>query len=603
MRVRRGQRVGDLLAELYDLRVGDLSAGIAGVLLAGILVLAGALGWIYFQPKPAAPVVRSTLTLPGESIAIHSFAISPNGHYVAIAAQMNGRRQLWLRALDTVELQPLPGTEEGIYPFWSPDSRFIGFFSDGKLRKIAAGGGPAQAICDAPFGRGGSWNRNGVIVFSPSAGQHYQLQRVAASGGAPVNITNTSDGGIKHPLFLPDGRHFLFTADSSTAERSGIFVGSLDSTASRRILPDISGMAFAAGMLLFVRENNLVAQPLDTASGQPTGGLIPVAAGVAKTSNLDYAPVTASDTGLLLYQTGGAFRDNQFLWVDRTGKTLEAVGPSGRVNNPTLSRDDKRLLFTGTMAGPIDTWVRDLARGTEQRLITSPPFENAMARWSPGGDSVVFSSDRLGVMNLFLKNLSDGQEQLLVANNSYKAATQWSRDGRFIVYTQVESQTNRDIWVLPIEGSKPGQPVAFLHTNASEFLGQLSPDSKWMAYTSDESGRREVYVRAFPSGQNLTSISLAGGEAPRWSADGRELFFVATDGRMDAVPVKSAGSMFEPGTPVPLFNANLIRSPNEPLIDYDVSSDGKRFLITTAAQGPASATLNLISNWTAALNR
>jgi eukaryotic-like serine/threonine-protein kinase len=190
-----------------------------------------------------------------------------------------------------------------------------------------------------------------------------------------------------------------------------------------------------------------------------------------------------------------------------------------------------------------------------------------------------------------------------VANGFYKAVTQWSRDGRFIVYTQVESQTNRDIWVLPIDGSKPGQPVAFLHTNANEFLGQLSPNSKWMAYTSDESGRREVYVRAFPSGQNLTSISLAGGEAPRWRVDGRELFFVAADGRMNAVPVNSAGSKFESGTPVPLFIANLVRSPNEPIIDYDVSSDGKRFLITTAAQGPTSATLNLISNWTAALNR
>jgi len=609
----RWQSAGDVCRELRwasqaaslspVARPHGLSAWIAGILLAGILVLAAALGWIYFQPKPAAPVVRSTLTLPGESVVIHSFALSPNGRYVAIAAQMNGRRQLWLRALDAIEFQPLPGTEEGIYPFWSPDSRFIGFFSDGKLRKIAAGGGPAQAICDAPFGRGGTWNRDDVIVFSPSAGAKYQLQRVAASGGAPVNITNTSDGGFKHPVFLPDGRHFLFTVGASTSERSGIFVGSLDSSERRKVLPEISGLALAAGMLLFVREDILVAQSLDTASGQPTGGALPVAAGVAKTSNLDYAPVTASDTGLLLYQTGGDIRGNQFLWVDRTGKTLETVGRAGQVNNPAVSRDEKRLLFTRPTAGAIDTWLRDLARGTEQRFITSPPFENAMARWSPGGDSVVFASDRLGTMNLFLKNLSDGQEQPLVTNNFYKAATQWSRDGRFIVYTQVESQTNRDIWVLPIEGAKPGQPIAFLHTSANEFLGQLSPDSKWMAYTSDESGRREVYVRAFPSGQNLTSISRAGGEAPRWSADGRELFFVAADGRMNAVPVKPAGSTFEPGTPVPLFNANLVRSPNEPLIDYDVSSDGKRFLITTAAPGSTSATLNLISNWTAALNR
>ena len=578
-----------------------LSGWVAWTLVAGIVVLGAVLGRIYLQPKPAAAVLRSTLTLPGESVLIHSFALSPDGRYVAIAAQMTGRRQIWVRALDATEFQPLPGTEEGIYPFWSPDSRFIGFFSDGKLRRIAAGGGPAQAICDAPFGRGGTWNREGVIVFSPSAGPEFQLQRVAAAGGAPVNITHTSDGGLKHPFFFPDGRHFFFTAIAATTERSGIFLGTLDSNESHRLLSDRSGAVFAAGMLLFVRDNNLFAQPVDMPSGQPTGGVIPVAGGVVKTSNIDYAPVTASDTGLLLYQTGGDSRGSQFLWVDRTGKTLEAVGQPGLVNNPELSRDEKRLLFTRPTIGSIDVWMRDLARGTEQRFITSPPFEDGMARWSPTGDSAVFASDRLGHNDLYLKR-SDGQEQSLVVNNFYKMATQWSDDGRFIVYTQVEPQTKRDIWVLPVQGSAAGQPFAFLHTAANEFLGQLSPDSKWIAYTSDESGRREVYVRAFPSGQNPTSISPAGGEAPRWRADGRELFFVAADGRITAVPVKSAGSALELGTPIALFQANLVRSPNEPLIDYDVSSDGKRFLLTTPAAGPTSATLNLISNWTATLN-
>jgi eukaryotic-like serine/threonine-protein kinase len=585
-------------------RVHGRAAWIPGILLAGIVALAAALGWMYFRPTPAPQVVRSTLTIPGGSVLIHSFALSPDARYVAIAAQMNGRRQLWLRALDAIELQPLPGTEEGIYPFWSPDSRFIGFFSDGKLKKVASGGGPAQAICDAPFGRGGTWNRNDVIVFSPSAATHYALQRVAAAGGVPVDVTDARDGGLKHPLFLPDGRHFLFMAGRSVAERSGVFISSLDSKENRRILPDTSSAVLAAGMLLFIRENTLVAQHFDIASGRLTGGVIPIAGGVTKTSNLNYAPISASDTGLLLYQTGGDSRGNQFLWVDRTGKTLGAVGPPGPVNNPTLSRDEKRLLFTRPTADTIATWVRDLARGTEQLLIALSPFENAIAHWSPDGEHVVFASDRLGGRNqLFVKNLRDGQEEAPVANNLYQMPTQWSRDGRFIVYTQIHPQTNRDIWVLPMEGSKAGQPFAFLQTKANEFLGQLSPDSKWMAYTSDESGRREVYVRAFPSGQSVTSISLAGGEAPRWRADGRELFFVAADGWMNAIPAKSAGPSFEAGTPAPLFNANLVRAPNEPLLDYDVSSDGKRFLITTTAPGSTAATLNLISNWTAVLNR
>ena len=578
-----------------------LSAWVAWILAAGIAVLGAALGRNYLQPKPAAVVLRSTLTLPGESVLIHSFALSPDGRSVAIAAQMNGRRQIWVRALDGSEFQPLPGTDEGIYPFWSPDSRFIGFFSDGQLKRVAAGGGPAQTICDAPFGRGGTWNRDGVIVFSPSAGMEFQLQRVAAAGGAPVNITHTSDGGLKHPFFFPDGRHYAFTAIAATEERSGVFLGSLDSHESHRILSDRTGAVLAAGMLLFVRDNNLFAQAVDTASGQPTGGAIPVAGGVAKTSNIDYAPVTASDTGLLLYQTGGDSRGSQFLWADRTGRTLETLGQPGLVNNPELSLDERRLLFTRPTIGSIDVWMRDLARGTEQRFITSPPFEDGMARWSPAGDAVAFSSDRLGHNDLYLKR-SDGQEQSLVVNNFYKMATQWSYDGRFLVYTQVEPQTKRDIWVLPIQGATAGQPFAFLHTAANEFLGQLSPDSKWMAYTSDESGRREVYVRAFPSGQNPTSISPAGGAAPRWRADGRELFFVAADGRINAVPVKSAGSALELGTPIALFQGNLVRSPNEPLIDYDVSSDGKRFLLTTPAAAPTSATLNLIANWTATLN-
>ncbi len=312
----------------------------AGWIAAGILLLAGTSAWFYFRTSPQPQVLRSTLTLPGNSATLHSFAISPDGRNLAIAAQVNGKRQLWLRPLDSLEARPLPSTEDAIYPFWSPDSRFIGFFAEGKLKTIALAGGPAQSLCDAPNGRGGTWNREGVIVFSPEASNSHRLQRISATGGIPADVTDR-EGGNKHPVFLPDGRHFLFVFFGTSKEQSGIYLGSLennlgnlDSNQSRRILPDISGVALASGMLLYVRDNTLVAQPLDTVTGQPKGGPIPVAAGVSKTSNVDYAPVTASETGLLVYRT-------------RRGTWREPVRPGrsrGELSEPSAPLAESTIL-------------------------------------------------------------------------------------------------------------------------------------------------------------------------------------------------------------------------------------------------------------------
>lgn len=330
---------------------------------AVILAIAALLAWFYLPSKPPAQVVRSTLALPANS-NLHSFALSPDGRYLAISAQVNGKRQLWLRALNASDLQPMPSTDEAIYPFWSPDSLFIGFFADGKLKKIAVAGGPAQSLCDVPYGRGGTWNRDGVIVFSPDGAYNHMLQRVPDTGGVPTDITKI-EGGYKHPVFLADGRRFLYMFAVQSRERTGIYLGSLDGKENRRILPDQSGPAFASGFAFFVRDNTLVAQAIDGSSGQPKGGAISLAAGVSKTQNIDYAPVTVSETGLLLYQTGGELAGSQLAWVDRSGKVLGNVGAPGRVTNPALSPNEKSLTYTRPTALSVDTWLRDLARGSE----------------------------------------------------------------------------------------------------------------------------------------------------------------------------------------------------------------------------------------------
>jgi serine/threonine protein kinase len=576
--------------------------GVAGWIAAAVVLLGSA--WLYFRAPATPQVLRSTVSLPGNSVSLHSFAISPNGRYLAFAAQVGGKRQLWLRALDAFDAQPMPSTDEAIYPFWSPDSRSIGFFAQGKLKTIAINGGTAQTLCEAPFGRGGTWNRDDVIVFSPVSASDRKLQRISANGGVATDVSATEEAS-KHPVFLPDGRHFLYLTASTSVEQSGIYLGSLDGGEDRRILPDLSGIVFASGRLFFIRDNALVAQALDTKTWEPKGGAIPLAAGVSKTSNLDYAPVTASETGLLIYQTGGELAANQFTWVDRKGKVLGTEGAPGRINNPSLSPDEKWLAYTRPSATSVDLWLRNLARGTEQRLAAAPNYINGMGFWAPTGDRLVFQSDRNGIEDLFQKTADGSKEELLLPNKYSKIPSQWSRDGRFIVYTQKDPKTKRDVWVLPMDGTKPGEPYVFLHSDYNEYLAQLSRDSHWMAYSSDESGRPEVYVKQFQAGSGQLSISLDGGERPHWREDGKELFFVAADGKMMAVAIKlGADGSLQPGQPEPLFDANLVRPPNEPLLDYDVYHDGQKFLLTTTAVGSGSApVLSLVTNWLAALNK
>ena len=590
-------------------RLGWVAWAVAALFLLTTL----GVSFVHFrETPPQEQTLRSAIALP-ENSTVHSLAISPDGRTLVIAVAVNGKRQLWLRPMDALQAQPMPSTEDATYPFWSPDSRFIGFFAQGKLKKVAASGGPAQSLCDAPEGRGGSWNRDDVIVFSPGF-FGISIQRVAAAGGVPVDVTKTK-GTLTDPVFLPDGRHFLYVRAIGTAQQNGIYVALLDGKEARRVLADVSSVVFAppahggrAGHILFVRENTLMAAAFDATSAQVSGDVFPVAEGVSLTNVVDL-PVTVSEGGVLLYETGGANGGtNQIGWYDRSGKPLGPVGAPGAVLSPAISSDEKSVVFSRIAGAESDLWVRDLSRGTETRF-TSNASRNLAPVWSPKGDSIVFASNRKGAFNLYQKAASgSGQDELLLPSSLSDGPYQWSRDGRFIVYVEVDPKTKYDLWVLPVEGAAAERkPIPFLKTEFNELFGQLSPDSHWMAFTSDRSGRREVYVRPFPPGEGEWTISIAGGEEPRWRGDGKELFFEAADGKMMAVPVKAiAGTKpsFEAATPVALFDAHMVHSPTNNLIQYDVTTDGKRFLITTASgPGGASPPLTVVTNWNAGLKK
>jgi eukaryotic-like serine/threonine-protein kinase len=593
--------------------------GTAGWIAAGVFAVAlAAVSFVHFrEAPPLEQTLRATIAMPeGTAQGFHDFALSPDGRNLVISAMVNGKVQLWLRAMNGLQAQPIPLTEDGRDPFWSPDSRFIGFFAGGKLKKIPAAGGPVQSLCDVPSPRGGSWNRDNVIVFSP-ANSGISIQRVPAAGGVPVDVTRTK-GNQRYPVFLPDGRHFLYLKRDAVAADNGVYVSSLDGSENRRVLPDVSAPEFApathgegAGHILFVRENTLMAAPFDPVRAQIAGDVFPVADGVSLTTPSTWLPVTVSAGGVLIYEpTMAGSGANQFGWYDRTGKFLALVGAPGKVSNPAISLDGKLVAFQRENTTGSDLWVLDLNRGTETRF-TSDPSSNVAPVWSPSGDSIVFASNRTGVYNLYQKGANgSGREVRLLTNTITDVPEQWSRDGRFIGYFELDVKNKRDLWTLPAEaGTADRKPIPFLRSESDELFGQISPDSHWMAFASDRSGRREVYVRPFPSGEGEWTISIAGGQAPRWKGDGKELFFEAADGKMMAVPVKGAvpgvRPLFEAGAPVALFDAHLAHDNQARYFEYDVTADGKRFLInTTAGAGAASApSLAVVTNWLAGVRK
>ena len=580
--------------------------------IAAVAMLAlalSALTFIYFRrPQVETYAVRFTVPLPEKVTGATSLALSPDGRRVALVASSEGKTHVWLRAIDSLTAHPLAGTEDALNLFWSPDSRMIGFFAGGKLKRIEATGGPPQTLCEAADGRGGTWNRDGVIVFSPYA--QTGLYRVSALGGVPVQITkiDASRGENSHrwPAFLPDGRHFIFFARSTRPENSGIYVGSLDSNDRKLLFASASSAQYALpGYLLFIREKTLMAQQFDASRLQLVGDPVPLAEQVGSQgqsgTNTQLSYFSVSGNGALIYMTG--ISDNRhYAWFDRSGKEVGSVHPAGDVNDVVLSPDGKRAAFQllDHRGGAVneDIWLVDLERNIPTRFTFNPAIEDDPV-WSPDGTRILFTSEREGKRDIYQKPSSGaGGEELLLTSDIAKEAPDWSSDGRYILYQNIDPKTKRDLWVLPLFGDK--QPLPFLVTEFNESQGHFSPDGHWVAYTSEESGRPEVYVQSFPVTGGKWQISTSGGGQPVWRRDGRELFYIDPDRKLMSVEVK-AGATFEAGISKPLFDTRIEGYTNNNR--YAVSPDGQRFLINVPVEAQTSAPLIVVLNWTADLKK
>jgi len=491
----------------------------------------------------------------------------------------------------------------GGQPFWSPDSRSIGFFSGGKLKRIDVSGGPAQTLCDAAIAGGGTWNRDGIIVLvrNVEAG----LYRIPATGGTPTPLTmlDKSRNEIVHvwPYFLPDGRHFLYLARSSQVEKSAIFVGSLDSKDTKFLLNADSSMAYAPpGYLLFARQQTLMAQGFNADKLQLTGEAVPVAERIARYLGVARALFSVSDTGVLVYRSLWTTEDSQLAWFDRAGRQLGTVGEPGGYAAIRLSPDEKRVALqrVDNEKGTYDIWLIEITRGTPSRL-TFDPASDVYPIWSPDGNRIVFASNKEGTANLYQKLSSGaGNDELLFKSDDAKLPNDWSPDGRYILYQDL-SQKDFDLWVLPLFEER--KPVLFLQTDFAELYGRFSPDGRWIAYVSGESGKREVSVRSFPASGGQWQISNGGGAQPHWRRDGKELFYVAPDHKLMAVEVNGSSGTFEVGIPRALFDLRI--GSTSGFSDYDVTADGQRFLVNTLVEQSARSPVTVVMNWTADLKK
>jgi Tol biopolymer transport system component len=591
---------------------------ISWVAAAIFLALATVLGLAYYRATSISvrpvrssilPLEKSTFNFGG---GFGGPALSPDGTRVVYPARdASGKDMLWIRPLDSLTARPLEGTEDGAYPFWSPDGRFLGFFTEGKLKKIDVSGGPPQAICDAPNGRGGTWNRDNLIVFAPDI--ESPLARVAAAGGgaSPLTRLDESRHETSHrlPSFLPDGRHVIYWGGNPSATANvttnGIYLLSLDSAEPKLLVKADSNALYAhPGYLLFQREQSLMAQRFDAGSLKLTGDAFPIAEQVANPQLFRLGLFSASQTGVIVYQAGAVIL-NQFLWLDSSGKRAGTVGEPGDQGLPHLSPDGGRLAYIvqDAQSRNIDIWLTDLARGVRTRFTFDPAIDNEPA-WSPDGNRIVFASDRKGHYDLYVKDASGaGTEQPLFESEADKAPTDWSRDGRYIAFEleDPKGKNRNDIWVFPLFGDR--KPFPFLQTQFDELHAVFSPDGHWLAYESNESGKYEVYIAPFPGAGGKWQVSQGGGVQPQWSRDGASLFFLASGGKFMQVGVKAKGSAMDIGIPRQLFEARSIAQGGPLGHAYSVAPDGRRFLFNMAQEGGNAVPLTLVVNWTAELKK
>jgi Tol biopolymer transport system component/predicted Ser/Thr protein kinase len=584
------------------------------MLLAGMLVVAviGLLLTVAYlaRPSPEAGPVQFFISPPeGTSLApgpaAPQVAASPDGRRIAFAtADASGNRQLWIQTLDALTALAMPGTDGGEFPFWSPDGRFIGFFAQGKLKTIDAAGGPPTVISDAAAGQGGTWNRNGVIVFAPNFNS--PLMRVPAGGGEPVSVSTLDEArdekGHLWPQFLPDGRHFLYLAQSRQPDQHAIYVGSLDSAEPQRVLSaDVRAGYAPPGYLLFVREGTLFVQPFDASRLALAGEPARIAEGIGSNPlTTGRTTFSTSENGVLAYRPGhvGGMDLSRLVWLDRSGNEVGVVGGAETlVGEPHVAPDGTRLAIyqrtRGSEAG--DVWLFDMRRSTFSRFTTDPQDEGAPV-WSPDAAQIAFASGGFGQNNLYVKSVGGtGAPELLLESPLDKWPLAWAPDGRWLLFQSLDPRTGWDLWALPLVGDRT--PVPVVQTRFNDQEAQFSPDGQWIAYSSDESGRLQVYVQPFGKAGAREQISPAGGSQPMWRRDGRELFYLSADRRLMAVDVRSGAATFDFGTPRPLFQMRISDVPARNY--YQVSPDGQRFLVATLqGEGTALASqIAVVLNW------
>ena len=600
---------------------------------AAVAVAFAAAAAVAFRPAggtvPAAGAVQFTIAAPQNSTfggpsspatgVATQVSVSPDGRYVVfVAGSSENAYRIWLRPVGTLVAAPIAGTEQGAFPFWSPDSRFIAFFASGKLKKVAITGGPPTVLCDLNTrgsALGGTWSRDNVILFS-SGTVGAGLSRVSSAGGIPIGVTRldpaTGESNHRWPYFLPDGRHFIYTASTGVccpaAKPAKIRVASLDSAEPAVTLFEVeSSVTYASGHLLFVRDDTLMAQPFDPRTRQPSGDVFPLAEHIS-TEGSRYGSFSASENGVLAY--GRALpADQRLTWVDRTGRTLSPVSDAspntglGAISF-ALSRDERQVAITLATGSPQnrDVFIIDAIRGVRTRLTTDPGTDSSPV-WSPDGSRIAFEAAREGKVSLRQKRASGtGDEELLLeastAAFSTAAPTSWSSDGRFIAYTK-GAGSRADVWILPLFGERHPFPVA--QTTFTETSGMFSPDGRWIVYTSDEGGQRDVYAQPFPVTGARYPVSKDGGSHPVWRADSRELFFIrGADAMLMAVPIP-ASPQWDPGPPRPLFVTAVRRA--SPGQQYAVTKDGNRFLMNSRIQDAVVEPLTVVINWTATLQK
>ncbi len=571
-------------------------------LLAVALLAAAALAWGYIRRAPTpVPVVRFDIVPSPEIATMDVPRLSPDGRTLAFdATDLEGRARIWVRPLNSLTAQPLPGTDGGVRPFWSPDSRYIGFIADGVMKKVDVTGGPPTKICDAPGGSDGTWSPEGVILFDGTGAD--PIYRVPAVGGTRAEAVKP-DAALKEtsvgwPEFLPDGRHYLYLTTGEKPEDSAYWVGSIDSKERTKLAPAQTLVTYAPpGYLLFVRDRTLVAQPFDAKAIKMMGEPVPLAEKIG-TDNVGLARFSVSRNGALAYRTGET--GGRLLWRDRAGREFETLGDPGDYANPSLSPSGDRLAFnlTDSRNGKGDIWIRDLARGVNSRFSLGPG-NNVRPVWSPDGERIVFTSDRGGAFDVYEKSArGSGEEKLILHSDEIKSASSWTRDGRYIGYTARNQKTLLDIWALPTFGDR--KPIAIAVSPFSEYQPMFSPDGRYVVYVSSESGRDEIYVQTFPDAGGKWQVSNGGGSDPSWRGDGKELYYRSPDQRLMAVEIRS-GADFQAGIPQGLFVLRV--RPGNPRNKYTASADGQKFLVAAPLGRDAMSPTTIVLNWPATLGK